>query len=60
MTEGWYCKEKLDANKSLLGVKGLMFDFEGVLQEEIRFLSLLGIKGLMFDLGGMLQEDITF
>ena len=37
-----------------------MFDFEGVLQEEIRFLSLLGIKGLMFDLGGMLQEDIRF
>ena len=44
MTEGWYCKEKLDANKSLLGVKGLMFDFEGVLQEDIRFLSLLGVK----------------
>ena len=60
MTEGWYCKEKLDANKSLLGVKGLMFDLGGVLQEVIQFWSLLGVKGLMFDLGGMLQEDIRF
>ena len=44
MTKGWHCKEKLDANKSLLGVKGLMFDLGGMLQEDIRFLSLLGVK----------------